>query len=68
MVCDGEQGKERAGIVMDRGTKILLLILEGRSSDFDVLSMDVIWVPEFARAGISSDRIVMFDPHSGTRL
>ncbi|HAG50365.1 MAG TPA: sugar ABC transporter substrate-binding protein [Deltaproteobacteria bacterium] len=25
--------------------------LEGRSSDFDVLSMDVIWVPEFARAG-----------------
>jgi multiple sugar transport system substrate-binding protein len=25
--------------------------LEGKSSDFDVLSMDVIWVPEFARAG-----------------
>jgi multiple sugar transport system substrate-binding protein len=25
--------------------------LEGRSADFDVLSMDVIWVPEFARAG-----------------
>lgn len=25
--------------------------LEGGSSDFDVLSMDVIWVPEFARAG-----------------
>lgn len=25
--------------------------LEGRSAEFDVLSMDVIWVPEFARAG-----------------
>jgi multiple sugar transport system substrate-binding protein len=25
--------------------------LEGRSPDFDVFSMDVIWVPEFARAG-----------------
>jgi multiple sugar transport system substrate-binding protein len=25
--------------------------LEGGSADFDVLSMDVIWVPEFARAG-----------------
>lgn len=25
--------------------------LEGRSGEFDVLSMDVIWVPEFARAG-----------------
>jgi multiple sugar transport system substrate-binding protein len=29
--------------------------LEGRSSDFDVLSMDVIWVPEFARAGWIKD-------------
>ncbi|MCA9773109.1 MAG: ABC transporter substrate-binding protein [Myxococcales bacterium] len=27
------------------------LALEGRSADFDVLAMDVIWVPEFARAG-----------------
>ncbi len=25
--------------------------LEGESADFDVLGMDVIWVPEFARAG-----------------
>ncbi|MBI2875548.1 MAG: ABC transporter substrate-binding protein [Candidatus Tectomicrobia bacterium] len=25
--------------------------LEGRSRDFDLLSMDVIWVPEFSRAG-----------------
>ena len=25
--------------------------LEGKAPDFDVLSMDVIWVPEFARAG-----------------
>lgn len=29
--------------------------LEGKSSDFDVLSMDVIWVPEFARAGWLKD-------------
>ncbi len=29
--------------------------LEGGSSDFDVLGMDVIWVPEFARAGWLAD-------------
>jgi len=29
--------------------------LEGKSPDFDVLSMDVIWVPEFARAGWLKD-------------
>ena len=29
--------------------------LEGKSSDFDVLSMDVVWVPEFARAGWLKD-------------
>jgi multiple sugar transport system substrate-binding protein len=29
--------------------------LEGKSPEFDVLSMDVIWVPEFARAGWLKD-------------
>jgi multiple sugar transport system substrate-binding protein len=28
-----------------------IINLEGRSADFDVFSLDVIWVPEFARAG-----------------
>jgi multiple sugar transport system substrate-binding protein len=28
-----------------------IINLEGRSTDFDVFSLDVIWVPEFARAG-----------------
>lgn len=35
----------------DEQHQFYIINLEGRSSDFDVLSMDVIWVPEFARAG-----------------
>jgi multiple sugar transport system substrate-binding protein len=35
--------------------------LEGKSSDFDVLSMDVIWVPEFARAGWLADLSSLMD-------
>lgn len=35
----------------DEQHQFYVINLEGRSSDFDVLSMDVIWVPEFARAG-----------------
>jgi multiple sugar transport system substrate-binding protein len=35
----------------DQQHQFYVINLEGRSSDFDVLSMDVIWVPEFARAG-----------------
>jgi multiple sugar transport system substrate-binding protein len=35
----------------DEQHQFYVLNLEGKSSDFDVLSMDVIWVPEFARAG-----------------
>ena len=35
----------------DEQHQFYTLNLEGRTSDFDVLSMDVIWVPEFARAG-----------------
>ena len=29
--------------------------LEGRSSDFDVMALDVIWIPEFAQAGWLDD-------------
>jgi multiple sugar transport system substrate-binding protein len=36
--------------------------LEGKSSDFDVLSMDVIWVPEFARAGWLRDLTSILPP------
>ncbi len=36
--------------------------LESRSSDFDVLSLDVIWVPEFARAGWLRDVSRLFAP------
>lgn len=35
----------------DEQHQFYVINLEGRSADFDVLSMDVIWVPEFARAG-----------------
>ncbi len=35
----------------DEQHQIYVINLESESSDFDVLSMDVIWVPEFARAG-----------------
>jgi multiple sugar transport system substrate-binding protein len=35
----------------DEQHQFYVINLEGRSAEFDVLSMDVIWVPEFARAG-----------------
>lgn len=35
----------------DQQHQFYVISLEGRSSEFDVLSMDVIWVQEFARAG-----------------
>ncbi len=35
----------------DEQHQFYVINLEGKSSDFDVLSMDVIWVQEFARAG-----------------
>lgn len=35
----------------DEQHQYYVINLEGESPDFDVLSMDVIWVPEFARAG-----------------
>jgi multiple sugar transport system substrate-binding protein len=35
----------------DEQHQFYVINLEGGSSDFDVLAMDVIWIPEFARAG-----------------
>lgn len=35
----------------DEQHQFYVINLEGKSADFDVLSLDVIWVPEFARAG-----------------
>jgi multiple sugar transport system substrate-binding protein len=35
----------------DEQHQFYVINLEGKSADFDVLSMDVIWVQEFARAG-----------------
>jgi multiple sugar transport system substrate-binding protein len=39
----------------DEQHQFYVINLEGGSGDFDVLSMDVIWVPEFARAGWLTD-------------
>jgi multiple sugar transport system substrate-binding protein len=52
--------KENPGIIVrdeilpastDEQHQFYVINLEGQSSDFDVMSLDVIWVPEFARAG-----------------
>ncbi len=45
----------------DEQHQFYVVNLEGKSSDFDVLSMDVIWVPEFARAGWLTDLTAMID-------
>jgi multiple sugar transport system substrate-binding protein len=39
----------------DEQHQYYVINLEGKSTDFDVLSMDVIWVQEFARAGWLAD-------------
>jgi multiple sugar transport system substrate-binding protein len=46
----------------DEQHQYYVINLEGRSTDFDVLSMDVIWVPEFARAGWLGDLSDLFGP------
>ncbi len=46
----------------DEQHQFYVVNLEGKSSDFDVLSMDVIWVPEFARAGWLADLSSLIDP------
>jgi len=52
--------KENPGIIVrdetlpastDEQHQFYVINLEGKSSEFDVLSMDVIWIPEFTRAG-----------------
>jgi multiple sugar transport system substrate-binding protein len=39
----------------DEQHQFYVINLEAKSADFDVFSMDVIWVPEFARAGWLTD-------------
>ncbi|MFQ5456613.1 MAG: ABC transporter substrate-binding protein [Nitrospirota bacterium] len=43
----------------DEQHQFYVINLEGRSNDFDVLSMDVIWIQEFARAGWLKDLSAM---------
>jgi multiple sugar transport system substrate-binding protein len=47
----------------DEQHQFYVINLEGGSRDFDVLSVDVIWVPEFARAGWLRDISHLFSPH-----
>ncbi len=46
----------------DEQHQYYVINLEGNSADFDVLSMDVIWVPEFGRAGWLRDLSGLFGP------
>ncbi|MFH0777583.1 MAG: ABC transporter substrate-binding protein [Candidatus Eisenbacteria bacterium] len=46
----------------DEQHQFYVINLEGKSRDFDVLSMDVIWVPEFARAGWLRDLSHLLPP------
>ncbi len=46
----------------DEQHQYYVINLEGGSTDFDVLSMDVIWVPEFARAGWLGDLSDLLGP------
>jgi multiple sugar transport system substrate-binding protein len=46
----------------DEQHQFYVINLEGKSADFDVLSMDVIWVPEFARAGWLRDMSGLLPP------
>lgn len=39
----------------DEQHQFYVINIEGKSADFDVLAMDVIWVPEFSRAGWLKD-------------
>lgn len=50
----------------DEQHQFYVINLEGRSSDFDVISMDVIWVPEFARAGWLREVSHLFKPEDRT--
>ncbi|MBI3995558.1 MAG: ABC transporter substrate-binding protein [Nitrospirae bacterium] len=46
----------------DQQHQFYVISLEGRSPDFDVLAMDVIWVQEFARAGWIRDLSHLLPP------
>lgn len=46
----------------DEQHQYYIINLEGGSSEFDVLSMDIIWVPEFSRAGWLRDLSGLFGP------
>ncbi|MBF5046600.1 ABC transporter substrate-binding protein [Aggregicoccus sp. 17bor-14] len=46
----------------DLAHQYFLTALEGRAQDFDVLVADVVWVPEFARAGWIADLSDAFPP------
>ncbi len=41
--------------ITDQQRQFYITSLEGGSSDFDVMSLDVIWIPEFAQAGWLED-------------
>src|SRR3972149_6271362 len=47
----------------DEQHQFYVINLEGKSAEFDVLSMDVIWVQEFARAGWLRDVSHLLPPH-----
>jgi multiple sugar transport system substrate-binding protein len=46
----------------DAARQFYLTSLEGKADDFDVLGIDVIWTPEFARAGWIADLSAAFPP------
>ncbi|WP_163787523.1 extracellular solute-binding protein, partial [Myxococcus vastator] len=46
----------------DLAHQFFLTALEGGARDFDVLVVDVVWVPEFARAGWIADLSAEFPP------
>jgi multiple sugar transport system substrate-binding protein len=46
----------------DAARQFFLTALEGKADDFDVLGIDAIWTPEFARAGWIADLSGAFPP------
>jgi multiple sugar transport system substrate-binding protein len=58
----------------DEAHQLYVINLEGRSPGFDVMMLDVIWVPEFARAGwlldlapsVGRDELAAFFPSAAT--
>src|SRR5205814_9096293 len=46
----------------DVAREMFLTALEGAADDFDVFAIDVVWAPEFARAGWLADLSASFPP------